>query len=70
MSTKVHIRGVSPHAGSQPITLRLNADELARTEQHASREQRSRAAFIRLIYLRGLAAYEREQDRERELRGA
>jgi hypothetical protein len=43
-----------------PLALRLSADELAKTDRYASQEIRSRSAFARMIFLRGLAEYERE----------
>lgn len=43
-----------------PVQLRLLPDEIAKTDQFASQEIRSRSAFVRMIFLRGLAAYERE----------
>jgi hypothetical protein len=38
-------------------------EELERTNRYADQEQRSRASFIRLIYLRGLADYEKQLTR-------
>ena len=43
-----------------PLALRLSAEELAKTDRYASQEVRSRSAFARMIFLRGLAEYERE----------
>jgi hypothetical protein len=43
-----------------PLALRLSAEEMEKTDRYASQEIRSRSAFARLIYLRGLAEYERE----------
>lgn len=45
---------------SQPVPIRLMPDELEKTIRYADQEQRSRASFIRLIYLRGLADYEKQ----------
>ncbi|MBC3864230.1 hypothetical protein H8K32_19175 [Undibacterium jejuense] len=43
-----------------PLALRLSAEELVKTDRYASQEVRSRSAFARMIFLRGLAEYERE----------
>jgi hypothetical protein len=42
------------------VQLRLLPDEIAKTDHFASQEIRSRSAFVRMIFLRGLEAYERE----------
>lgn len=41
-----------------PVSLRLYAEELARLKSGATKEQRTDAAFARLCFLYGLAAYE------------
>ncbi|MFZ6640772.1 hypothetical protein ACO0LL_13585 [Undibacterium sp. TC4M20W] len=43
-----------------PLALRLSAEEMAKTDKYAALEVRSRSAFARMVYLRGLADYERE----------
>lgn len=47
-------------ATSKPVTVRLAPDDIAKTERYAKQDQRSRASFVRLMMLRGLAAYEKE----------
>lgn len=42
-----------------PVSLRLFAEELDRLKAGANREQRTDAAFARLCFLYGLAAYEK-----------
>lgn len=48
------------NAQATPVQLRLLPEEIAKTDQFASQEIRSRSAFVRMIFLRGLAAYERD----------
>lgn len=45
-------------AQSRPLVIRLSMDEIAKAEQYAADEMRSRAAFLRLMILRGLQEYE------------
>ncbi len=45
---------------SKPIPIRLLPDELEKTNKFAARELSSRSRFIRIMFLRGLADYERE----------
>ena len=42
-----------------PVALRLYPDELDRLKKGSHREQRTDAAFARLCFLYGLAAYEK-----------
>lgn len=51
--------GAAAHC-SLPITLRLTAEEIDKAQILARRDHRTRAAFIRVMFLRGLAAYEKE----------
>lgn len=44
----------------RPIALRLHPEELGRLIASAEVEQRTNAAFARLCFLHGLAAYERD----------
>lgn len=60
MTTKGPVTRHPRSSLSQPIPIRLMPDELERTVRYAESEQRSRASFIRLIYLRGLADYEKQ----------
>jgi hypothetical protein len=60
MTTKAPLTRHPRSALSQPVPIRLMPDELEKTIRYAEREQRSRASFIRLIYLRGLADYEKQ----------
>ena len=46
---------------AHPMSIRLSVEEAAKAEKFASVEQRSRASFVRLMFLKGLEAYEREQ---------
>ncbi|MGS0743265.1 hypothetical protein ACVBEF_15780 [Glaciimonas sp. GG7] len=50
-----------------PLYIRLRSEEMARVEQHAANENRSRANFLRLVTLLGLDAYEREMARLSDL---
>ena len=45
---------------SVPITLRLTTEEIEKAQVLARQDHRTRAAFIRVMFLRGLAAYEKE----------
>lgn len=45
-----------------PLYIRLKPDELARVERHACFDSRSRASFLRVIVLKGLALHESELD--------
>jgi len=47
---------------SLPITTRLHPDEVAKAERYARQDQRTRAGFLRVLILRGLASYEKERD--------
>lgn len=43
-----------------PVAIRLTPAEVAKADRYGDAEFRSRAAFTRLMFLRGMAAYERE----------
>ncbi|RWA51731.1 hypothetical protein AU476_21165 [Cupriavidus sp. UYMSc13B] len=43
-----------------PVAIRLTPTEVAKADRYGAAEFRSRAAFARLMFLRGMAAYERE----------
>ncbi|MFZ1180899.1 MAG: hypothetical protein WAN92_05170 [Herbaspirillum sp.] len=43
---------------AKPIAIPLTPDEIRKTDKYASSEVRSRATFARMIFLRGLEAYE------------
>jgi hypothetical protein len=45
---------------AKPLPIRLTPDELAKVDQYASHEVRSRSALARMMFLRGLESYERE----------
>lgn len=60
MTTKALLTRQPRSPLSRPVPIRLLPDELERTIRYAEHEQRSRASFIRLIYLRGLADYEKQ----------
>lgn len=45
---------------TQPLGIRLTAEEQASIEQFASQEYLSRASFLRRMVLRGLEQYQRE----------
>lgn len=49
---------------SKPIPIRLLPDELEKTDKLAARDMSSRSRFIRIMFLRGLAAYERDLARK------
>ncbi|TPQ28790.1 hypothetical protein C2U69_33050 [Cupriavidus pinatubonensis] len=42
------------------MAIRLTPTEVAKADRYGAAEFRSRAAFARLMFLRGMAAYERE----------
>lgn len=46
--------------GTRTVVIRLRHDEVEKADKLASRELRSRSAFIRMMYLRGVKEYERE----------
>lgn len=46
---------------TQPLALRLTPEEVAKADRYASEDSRSRAAFVRLMFLRGMQEYERER---------
>jgi hypothetical protein len=50
-----------PVLHDKPIALRLTEGERQRTLHYAQRDGRSASNFARLLFLRGLADYEREQ---------
>ncbi|MGZ9712546.1 hypothetical protein ACXX82_17255 [Glaciimonas sp. GNP009] len=50
-----------------PLYLRLRPEEMARVEQHAAADNRSRANFLRIVTLLGLDAYENETARLSDL---
>ena len=64
MTTKALVRGVRVRAPRQPdtvpVAVRLTPEEVAKADRYGDAEFRSRAAFVRLMYLRGIAAYERD----------
>lgn len=45
---------------AKPLPIRITPDELAKVDQYASNEVRSRSALLRMLFLRGLKDYERE----------
>lgn len=68
MNNAAHVRTTTSRAKIENfgvIALRLPAAELARTQQHADREDRPKGSFARRIYLMGLAQYETELARSR-----
>lgn len=48
------------NAQAKPLPIRLTPDELAKVDQYAANEVRSRSAMARKFFLRGLEDYERE----------
>jgi len=60
MSTHNTAQASAGDATSLPITLRLTAEEIEKAQVLARQDHRTRAAFIRVMFLRGLAAYEKE----------
>lgn len=64
MSKPRHPRAQSasaePVLHDKPIALRLTKSERERTIKYAAAEDRSASNFARQMFLRGLAAYERE----------
>ena len=53
------VHAAAPLLHDKPIPLRLTEDERNRTLQHAADEGRSASNFARLMFLRGMADYER-----------
>jgi hypothetical protein len=49
------------NALSQPMSIRLLPEEVEKAQRFAREDMRSRAAFIRITFLRGLQAYELEK---------
>ncbi len=60
MSTQGPLHSVAVEHSSQPVTLRLSTEEIEKAQILARRDHRTRAAFIRVMFLRGLASYEKE----------
>jgi len=60
MSTQDTAQAGAADVSSLPVTLRLTAEEIEKAQVLARRDHRTRAAFIRVMFLRGLAAYEKE----------
>ncbi|AMP05977.1 hypothetical protein CPter91_3656 [Collimonas pratensis] len=61
MDRKPKARRAPKNCLSKQIVIRLLPDEVTKTDQFAEAEIRSRASFIRIIFLRGLQVYEHEQ---------
>lgn len=65
MSIQDHPGEVLPCAddpASLPITVRLPAGAAQKAARLAKEDHRTRSAFIRVMYLRGLDAYEKERE--------
>lgn len=62
MSTQDTAQAGAADHGSLPVTLRLTAEEIEKAQILARQDHRTRAAFIRVMFLRGLAAYEKEKE--------
>jgi len=60
MSTQDTAQAGAGDNSSLPVTLRLTAEEIEKAQVLARQDHRTRAAFIRVMFLRGLAAYEKE----------
>ncbi len=60
MSTQGSLQSIATEHSSQPVTLRLTTEEIEKAQILARRDHRTRAAFIRVMFLRGLASYEKE----------
>jgi hypothetical protein len=60
MSTLDTVQADAVEHGSAPVTVRLSPEEIKKAQILASRDHRTRAGFIRVMYLRGLASYEKE----------
>lgn len=60
MSTHDTVQADAAEHGSAPVTVRLSPEELRKAQLLARRDHRTRAAFIRVMYLRGLADYEKQ----------
>ncbi|WP_432239921.1 hypothetical protein [Herbaspirillum robiniae] len=60
MSTQDTVQAGAAEHSSTPVTLRLTAEEIEKAQFLARRDHRTRAAFIRVMFLRGLASYEKE----------
>lgn len=61
MDRKTKARRAPKNRLSKQIVIRLLPEEVVKTDQFAEAEIRSRASFIRIIFLRGLQIYEHEQ---------
>ncbi|MCP1573643.1 putative transcriptional regulator [Herbaspirillum rubrisubalbicans] len=65
MSIQENPGALSPCAddpASRPITVRLSPEEAEKAQRLAREDHRTRAAFIRVMFLRGLASYEKERE--------
>ena len=51
---------VPKYVKARALMIRLAEEEIQKAEHYAACETRSRAAFLRLMILRGMADYERE----------
>lgn len=60
MKTTTKVIRSPRNALSKPIPIRLLPEEIRKTNQFAEQEMSSRSRFIRVTYLRGLAAYEND----------
>ena len=60
MSTQDIVQADAVEHSSAPVTVRLSPEEIRKAQLLASRDHRTRAGFIRVMYLRGVASYEKE----------
>jgi len=52
----------APHRpDTQTVVIRLQPEEVSLADEYAQQEDRSRASFIRLMYLRGVEEFERQR---------
>lgn len=56
----------APHKpDTQTVVIRLHPEEVSMADEYALQDARSRASFIRLMFLRGVAEFERQHGIER-----
>ena len=62
MSTLDTVPNTENDGPSRPTTIRLNPDVLAKVERFAKEDRRTRASFMLVMMLDGLAAYEKKHE--------
>lgn len=50
---------------NRPLSIRVTPEEIEKIDEYAAGEMRSRSAFARKLFLRGLEDYERELNKNK-----